>query len=105
QLLDRLQQARQHLHETRAEQERLHQLRERSAERISELRQERSGLASRIEVLDGLIKSREGLGTGVREVIDLIEKTDGGPWSTVIGMIADFLTVRREYAPLIDLAL
>src|SRR4029077_4362535 len=44
-------------------------------------------------------------GTGVREVIGLIEKPDAGPCSTVIGMIADFLTVRREYAPLIDLAL
>src|SRR4030095_2807722 len=50
-------------------------------------------------------KSHEGLGTGVREVIELIEKAEAGPWSTVIGMIADFLTVKREYAPLIDLAL
>src|SRR6185295_16856510 len=38
-------------------------------------------------------------------VIEQMEKADAGPWSTVIGMIADFLTVKREYAPLIDLAL
>src|SRR6185295_14994207 len=62
-------------------------------------------LASRIEVLEGLIRSREGLGAGVRDVIEHIEKPDAGPWGTVIGMIADFLTVKREYAPLIDLAL
>jgi chromosome segregation protein len=105
QLLDRLQTARQHLQDGKQEQERLRQLRDRTAERISELRQQRSGLASRIEVLDGLIRSHEGLGTGVREVIERIEKPDAGPWSTVIGMIADFLTVKREYAPLIDLAL
>jgi chromosome segregation protein len=41
----------------------------------------------------------------VREVIELIENPDAGPWATVIGMIADFLTVKREHAPLIDLAL
>ncbi len=35
-------------------------------------------------MLDGLIRSHEGLGTGVREVIELIEKPGVGPWSTVI---------------------
>ena len=83
----------------------MRQLRDQTNERISELRQQRSGLASRIEVLEGLIRSHEGLGTGVREMIGLIEQTDPESWSTVIGMIADFLTVKREYAPLIDLAL
>jgi chromosome segregation protein len=105
QLLDRLNTARQHFQENKLEQERFRQLRDRTTERISELRQQRSGLSSRIEVLDGLIRSHEGLGTGVREVIELIEKPDAGSWSTIIGMIADFLTVKREYAPLIDLAL
>jgi chromosome segregation protein len=105
QLLGRLQTARQQLQESKTEQERIRQLRDRTTEIISELRQERSGLASRIEVLDGLIRSHEGLGTGVREVIELIETPNAGSWSTVIGMIADFLTVKREYAPLIDLAL
>jgi hypothetical protein len=35
----------------------------------------------------------------------LLEQADPGPWRTIVGMIADLLTVRREYAPLIDLAL
>ena len=35
----------------------------------------------------------------------LSEQPDPGPWRTVLGILADFLTVRREYAPLIDLAL
>ncbi len=30
---------------------------------------------------------------------------DPEPWRTVMGILAEFLTVRREYAPLIDLAL
>jgi chromosome segregation protein len=104
-LAERLQNARQRSQETKQEQERLRLERDVMGEQISELRQQRSGLASRIEVLDGLIRSHEGLGTGVREVIELIEKPDSGPWSSIIGMIADFLTVKREYAPLIDLAL
>src|SRR5205807_1015378 len=62
QLLERLQKARQHLQEAKLEQDRLHELRDRTTERISELRQQRSGLSSRIDVLDGLIRSHEGLG-------------------------------------------
>ena len=64
-LLERLQAARQHLQDDKQEQERLRQLRDRTTERIMELRQQRSGLASRIDVLEGLISSHEGLGTGV----------------------------------------
>lgn len=105
QLGERLGQARLTLHERKQRQEQLTQLRDRAVERVSELRQERSGLASRIEVLEGLIRSHEGLGTGVREMIELIERAEPGPWQTVVGMIADFLTVKREHAPLIDLAL
>ncbi|MCI0683052.1 MAG: chromosome segregation protein SMC [Gemmataceae bacterium] len=80
-------------------------LRDQTTEQLSQLRQERSRLASRIDVLEGLIRSHEGLGAGVREVFALLEQPDAGPWQAVLGMIADFLTVKREYAPLIDLAL
>ncbi len=105
QVNDRLSEARRRLHAARQEHECLIRLRDRTTERISELRQERSGLASRAGVLDGLIRSREGLGAGVREVIALIEQPEPGEWTAVLGMIADFLTVKREYAPLIDIAL
>jgi chromosome segregation protein len=101
----RLQQARQALTELRQERDLLLRSRDETVEIISGLRQERSGLASRIEVLEGLERSQEGLGTGVREVLALLAQPEPGPWSTVLGMIADFLTVRREYAALIDLAL
>src|SRR5205823_8575799 len=79
--------------------------REQTTEALSGLRQQRSGLASRVEVLEGLERSHEGLGTGVREVFSLLEADGPDRWGGVLGMIADFLTVRREYAPLIDLAL
>ena len=38
-------------------------------------------------------------------MFELVERAEPGPWRTVAGIVADFLTVRREYAPLIDLAL
>ncbi|MBM4071058.1 MAG: hypothetical protein FJ271_19230 [Planctomycetes bacterium] len=97
--------SRQTLAEQRQERERLRQFHDAAAEQASSLRQERSGIASRVDVLQGLIRSHEGLGTGVRELFALLEKPDAPPWGSVLGMVADFLTVRREYAPLIDLAL
>jgi chromosome segregation protein len=101
----RLAAARQALADHRQEQERLRKLLDDTTQLAADLRAQRSGLASRIEVLEGLERSHEGLGTGVREVFALLEQPDPGPWRAVLGMIADFLTVRREYAPLLDLAL
>ncbi|MBV9122653.1 MAG: hypothetical protein JO112_04790, partial [Planctomycetes bacterium] len=104
-LQTRLATARQGLADRRQERDRLRQLRDDTTRIVAQLREQRSGLASRMEVLEGLERSHEGLGTGVREVFALMEQPDPGPWATVLGIIADFLTVRREYAPLIDLAL
>jgi len=97
--------ARQGLAGQRQEGERFRRLRDDTAAVAAELRERRSGLASRVEVLEGLERSQEGLGTGVREVLELVRAADPGPWQTVVGMVADLLTVRHEYAPLIDLVL
>jgi chromosome segregation protein len=97
--------ARQALANQRQERDRLQKLAEDTNQLVANLRAEHSGVASRIEVLEGLERSHEGLGTGVREVLELLEQPEPGPWRAVLGIIADFLTVRREYAPLIDLAL
>jgi chromosome segregation protein len=101
----RLSAAKQALADRRQERERLRQLLDETAAAAADRRERRSGLASRIEVLEGLERSQEGLGTGVREVLELVRGPDPGPWRTVVGMVADLLTVRHEYAPLIDLAL
>jgi chromosome segregation protein len=97
--------ARQALTELRQERDRLRQVRDETNQRANDLRARRSGLTSRIEVLEGLERSHEGLGTGPRELFTLLEQPDPGPWRTVMGILAEFLTVRREFAPLIDLAL
>jgi chromosome segregation protein len=77
-------------------------------QRLAELRVQRSGLASRIELLEQLEIRHEGLGTGVREVLELVEQSKASSdqdWSFILGLVADCLTVPRELAPLIDLAL
>jgi chromosome segregation protein len=110
-LQQKLQQSRRLLDEEKQERERLRQFRDDTGELISQLRQKRSGLTSRMEVLEGLERSHEGLGAGVGELLDMLQLStpagdDTSLWrKSVIGMVADFLTVRREYAPLIDLAL
>lgn len=90
---------------SQAERERLQGLLEQTVQREAQLRADRSGLESRIEVLERLERSHEGMDTGVREVLALLERDDPGPWRSVLGIVADFFTVPREYAPLIDLAL
>jgi chromosome segregation protein len=105
QLANRLSTARQSLTDHTQQRDRFRQMGEAATAVISDLKAQRSGLASRIEVLDALERGHEGLGTGVREMYALLEQPDPGPWRTVLGMVADFLTVPREHAPLIDLAL
>jgi len=104
-LQTRLSSARQALTDLRQERDRLRKLSDETTQRAAHLREQRSGLLSRIEVLEGLERSHEGLGTGPRELFALLEQPDPGPWRTVLGILAEFLTVRREFAPLIDLAL
>jgi chromosome segregation protein len=101
----RLGSARQALTDLRQERDRVRQLRDDTSQRAADLREQRSGLLSRIEVLEGLQRSHEGLGAGPRELFALLEQADPGPWRTVLGILAEFLNVRREFAPLIDVAL
>jgi chromosome segregation protein len=70
--------------------------------RLDTLRNRRSELAGRVEVLDRLDKSFDGFGAGVQAVA---ERYSGRSDSPVIGLVADLLTVPREVAPLIDVAL
>src|SRR5262249_17733770 len=101
----RLAAARQALADQRQAREEELARRERLQEELAQLRQERSAVTSRVEILQRLIRSHEGLSVGVREVFPMLEQPGPGPWRTVLGMVGDFLTVRREYAPLIALAL
>ncbi len=81
------------------------QIRDDTVDSLSQLRQQRSRPGQPHRVPGGLIRSHEGLGTGVREVFALIEQADAGALEHHPRHDRRFLTVKREYAPLIDLAL
>jgi chromosome segregation protein len=70
--------------------------------RLADLKAHGSGLASRIEVLENLERSREGFGAGIREVLEVVA---AGDWGGVIGLVGDLLTAPREVAHLLDIAL
>jgi len=74
--------------------------------RLADLRARGSGLASRIEVLERLERSHEGFGTGIKEVISLLDERRSAPLAeTVVGLVGDLLSAPRDDAPLLDLAL
>lgn len=70
-------------------------------------------LRARIEVLEDLERSLEGLGTGVAAVWRRLraesqadnDYTPSALSAAVVGLVADLLTVPREVAPLVELAL
>src|SRR5262249_14748563 len=88
-LQERLNLARQALGHKRQEREHVQRLFNETTRLATELREQRSGLVSRVEVLERLERSHEGLDTGVREVFALLEQPNPGPWRTVLGIVAD----------------
>ena len=88
------------------EKEALESARDQFTSELSGLQANRSGTVSRLEVLEGLEKSLEGFGVGLKEIIELSKVSDSPTsWDTVLGVVADFLEVSSEFAALIDLAL
>ncbi|MCS7015100.1 MAG: chromosome segregation protein SMC [Gemmatales bacterium] len=67
-------------------------------------KEHRSALAAQAEVLEAWERSWEGVGAGVRQVLQWAAQSSTGQ-SQVLGLIADLITVSPEYASLIDLAL
>ncbi len=68
---------------------------------LDSLRERRSAFSGRADVLGNLERSQEGIGAGVRAV--LASKSEIR--SSILGLVADLLTVPREVAPLIEIAL
>ncbi len=87
------------------EKEALEIARDAFAKDLSEAQANRSGTVSRIEILEGLEKSLEGFGSGLKEILELSKDPEFVLWNTVLGVVADFLEVPSEFAALIDLAL
>jgi len=136
-LQERLSGVRRSLAERVHERDALRRLADHLKQELTALSMRRSDLRGRIEVLENLERSQEGLGTGVREVITLLNEErrqqseerglNNEEWGVrseenstaefslptshpslsrvILGLVADFLSVPREVASLIDLAL
>lgn len=78
---------------------------ESARRRLSDERARLSGLSSRIEILDRLERSREGLGAGIRELLEELEARSSPLRASVIGLVGDWLHAPRDIAPLLDIAL
>lgn len=90
------------------ERENLHAAREdrrRAQAEIDRLKERFNEAAHRADVLEDLEKRNEGLGAGVKHVLALKRDDPQGPFSEVIGLVADLFHVSVESAPLVEIAL
>ena len=78
---------------------------------LEEQRVRRGDLRGRIEILDNLEQSLEGLGTGVRFILQKIKAEQSqaskppSTFNSILGLVADLLTVPHEVAGFVELAL
>jgi len=72
---------------------------------LSATRERRSGHQARIGVLEKLERRQEGIGLGVREILQRAHTSDQSPWNLIRGSVSDLLEVALERAPLVDVAL
>ncbi|WP_227254388.1 coiled-coil domain-containing protein [Frigoriglobus tundricola] len=108
----RLAAARERIGTLHADRERLADRTESEQTRLEGLRVRQGDLRGRIDVLEGLERSFEGLGAGARGARPALgagAEDDGAPapspFAQVLGLVADLLTVPRDVAPLVELAL
>jgi chromosome segregation protein len=77
----------------------------REQSRLEGLRVRQGDLRGRIDVLEDLERSLEGLGAGVRQVLATLSEDAAGAESPVLGLVADLLTVPRDVSAFVELAL
>jgi chromosome segregation protein len=97
--------ARQALADRRGERDNLRTQADRLVELLEGQRVRQGGLTGRIDVLENLERSQEGLGTGVRELLAELSSGSSPLSGAVIGLVADWLRVPADLAPLIDVVL
>jgi len=74
-------------------------------QQLAHLRQRASGASERAAVLEELEKRLEGVGAGVKQLLDESRQATSGPLTQIRGLVADLLQVRFESAPLVEVAL
>ena len=85
-----------------AENRRIHARRQQE---LAEMNGMLGGLRERADMLVDWETRREGLGTGVKEVLEQARQPYPGALAEICGLVADFVQANLEVAPLIDIAL
>lgn len=93
------------LKEIRANRKKLIADQEAEQEALVEVRERRSAAQARLTVLEDLEVKQEGIGIGVREILQRAKTSDFPPWNGIIGSVADLLDVDLENAALLEVAL
>ncbi len=91
-----------------AAQRKLAERRQRQSElqgSLGGLKSREAGTQQRIALLEDLERRREGIGSGVQEVLEWAQQQPSGPFASVRGIVADLLQVSVDVAPLIEVAL
>ncbi len=93
------------LKEVRAKRKKLIADHEAEQEVLVEIRERRSASQARLTVLEDLEVKQEGIGIGVREILQRAKTSDFPPWNGIVGSVADLLDVDLENAALLEVAL
>ncbi|MDA0809344.1 MAG: chromosome segregation protein SMC, partial [Planctomycetota bacterium] len=93
------------LKEVRAKRKKLIADQEAEQEVLVEIRERRSASQARLTVLEDLEVKQEGIGIGVREILQRAKTSDFPPWNGIVGSVADLLDVDLENAALLEVAL
>ncbi|AMV19781.1 chromosome segregation protein SMC [Planctomyces sp. SH-PL14] len=73
--------------------------------RLADLRERRSAAQARLTVLQDLERRQEGLGIGVREILERAATVASPPWSSIVGSVGELVDAALDVAPLIEMAL
>lgn len=71
----------------------------------SELKSQQNGEQQRSIVIREMESRLEGVNAGVKQVLESARSNDAGPYSQVLGLVADLVQVDMQHATLIDVAL
>ncbi|MBC8115960.1 MAG: AAA family ATPase, partial [Candidatus Saccharimonas sp.] len=74
-------------------------------QRLGEQREQRSAALARKSLLEDLELRQEGLGIGVKDILNRARSSPHPPWNSVVGSVADLLDVDLEHAALLEVAL
>lgn len=72
---------------------------------LAQFREQRSAGHARRNLLEDLEQRQEGLGVGVKEILARAQELREPPWNTVLGSVADLLSVDIEQAAVLEVAL